>query len=37
MIKCIFLLNIETCDECDFKDGVCDEHFFKRYGRFKDE
>ena len=27
----------ETCDECDFKDGVCDKQFYMKHGRFKND
>jgi hypothetical protein len=37
MSKCLFLDNEFTCDDCDMrKAGVCEEAFYKKYGRFKD-
>jgi hypothetical protein len=32
-IKCIFLDNEFSCENCDFKDNICLEQFYKKYGK----
>jgi hypothetical protein len=36
-VKCTFLDDEWTCDECIFKlNGTCTEQFYKKYGRHRD-